>query len=647
MPLVSPADAHRRAEAAERRARERLRPPPLLTYREWADRYRVLAGATSEKGRWRTDRVPHIAEILDALSDPRVQEVTVMKCSQAAGTEGLILNMIGYHIDLDPAPILVIIPSVDEAEKWSKKKLKPMLDATPRLRNKVADQKSRSSSNTILEKSYAGGGTIGIVGSNSGRGFRMVSARIVGGDDVDAWDASAGTEGDQITLARRRADRFADRKLLWVSTPLLEETSRIWSLYRSMDSRGRFHVPCPHCGHYQVLRWGGPDKPYGIKWERKGERHLPETAAYLCEACATLIDERYKHEMATRGRYLTDDGQPLERAPTMGFWFNALSVLLVGSEWPKLVEEFLRVHDDPVKLQGFVNAVLAEPWVEKNEEVSAESLEARRETYAAEVPAGVGVLTASADVQDDRIEVQVQGWGEGEEWWLITHQRLYGDPEQPDVWSEVERILTRPYRHESGLDIHVRAAAIDAGFLAPHVYRFVRGKEIRGVYAMKGGDERAREPLKRATRRNQAGVKPWTVNTIHFKDMLFRRIRRRRPGPGYMHFCLQERDGADAEYFAQFGAEKPITERSGGKLVRRYKQIRPRNEAIDLYVYGLAALHTLPRGVRDDLGGEARRLKEEAERVQQDATKPGDAPVVQKNERTQPVTNPWAYAWRQ
>jgi phage terminase large subunit GpA-like protein len=607
-----------------------LSPPPSFAVSEWADRYRYLSReASAEPGKWDTDRAPYQREPMDVVADPTVEDVVLCWASQTGKTEAL-LNILGYYIDQEPSPILVLMPTLEMAHVFSKDRLATMLRDTPRLRGRVKDPRSRDSGNTLLHKQFPGG-HLTIIGANSPASLAARPIRIVLADEIDRYNASAGTEGDPIALAFRRTATFWNRKRIRTSTPTVKGNSPIDKAFQESDQR-YYYVPCPHCGHMQRLVWAN------LRWDDG----RPETAAYECERCHALIEEQDKPEILRRGTWIAHN--PGSRV--VGYHLNAL--YSPWARWEELVREFLAAKDVPERLQTWVNTVLAETWEEQNTDIDADSLQARAETYPAEVPAGVGVLTASVDVQDDRIEVQVQGWGEGQEWWLVTHQRLFGDPEQPMLWSEVEAILTRRYRHESGALIRIRAAAIDTGYLSQHVYRFVRGKERRGVYAMKGSDERSREPLKRASRPNRYGVKPWTVNTVAFKDLLFRRLRIARPGPGYMHFVLQPGgSGADAEYYEQFRAEKVALERHGGRFVRRYKQIRPRNEAIDLYVLGLAALYTLPQRIRDHLGREAERLFEEAGQ----AKEPGEpqpetvTPATPRRPRRR-VRAGWVDRWR-
>lgn len=580
----------------------------------WADEYRMLsAEASAEQGQWRTDRAPYLRGVMDAFSDPYLEEVVGMFASQTGKTE-CILNVIGFHIDQDPGPILVVLPNIEPFGKnWSRLRLAPMIRDTPSIRERVSDPKGRSPQNTILAKAFPGG-YIFVVGASSPASLAMYPIRILLFDEVDKYPVSTGGEGDPIGLAKKRTQTFYNRRIGMFSTPKLKGESRIEEEWEKSDKR-RYHVPCPECGELQPLRWRRKDElgniTAGLVWDRDKEgNHRPETVKYQCAECGELIDEVEKFWMLSQGEWIAE--VPGERIA--GFHLNALYSPWV--RWEAIVREFLEVKDDPEGLQVFVNEILAETWEERGERPDAESLEARRERYTdtegnpVEVPNGVGILTAGVDIQADRLELLVKGWGAREESWLIKHYRIHGDPERDATWERLENLLTRGYRHASGIDLWIQCCMIDSGYLIDPVYKFVRPREPRNVFASKGVDRAAKEPVTRATKRNSAGIRLWTIGTVALKDTIFSRLKIRQPGPRYMHFGYQEEDGADANYFKQFEAEKLIRQLRGGRIVRSYKQVQERNEAIDLEVLALAALHALGPGIRERLGEYAEKAAE-------------------------------------
>lgn len=619
MRIVPPTAEHVAAwrEEYEDDCRQILKPRPRLKVSEWAERYRYLGGSSAEKGAWRNRRVPYLVEIMDAIVDPAVQEITVMKPARVGVTEGVILNAIGYFMHQDPSPILIGLPVLHDAETFSKKKLVPMIESSPVLRELVPAPRSRDGTNTILEKEYPGG-SITIVGTNSPRMLRMRDARLVAADEIDTMEGTK--EGDPLDLLKKRADNAPNRKLIWVSSPSWKDTSRIEKKYLASDRR-TYWMPCPKCGTYQVLMFGGKDKPYGLKWI--GGR--PDTVVYLCQNGCT-IQERWKQEMHMNAEWRPERPEIKAR----GYWFNAFISLFDGVRWPSVVENFLEVKDDGERFQVFVNTVLAETFELKGEKVEGDSLYQRREVYAAEVPKEVGVLTAFVDVQRGSggwCEVLVRGWGKEQESWRILHARIEGSIDDTEVHEQLDAILLRAYHHESGATLRIRRTLVDSGDQASSVYAYVKPRQARGIFASKGDKAIQNAPIVvRGKKPNDAGVKLMTIGTFTTKRRLFSRLRLPRPGtPGYLHFHRLPDDAdlaeqaafnaQDQEYFKQLGAEKLVPGKDAkGHPIYQYVQIADRNEAIDLEVGALAALHALGPSVYERLAKIAAQVQSRGER---------------------------------
>lgn len=614
-----------RREWVKRRAalfRAALAPTPRLTVSEWADRYRMLSReASAEPGRWITDRAPYQRGILDAFSDPLIEKVVVMSSAQVGKTE-IVNNVVGYFVDKDPAPILVLQPTQQMGEAWSKDRLAPMLRDTPRLRGKVKDPRARDSGNTLLHKSFPGG-HITISGANSAASLASRPIRVVLCDEVDRYPPSAGTEGDPVGLATKRTSTFWNRKLGEFSTPTVKAFSRIEQSFEQSDRR-RFYVPCPHCEHMQTLQWAN------LKWE-KGD---PDTAAYACEECGCLVEEQAKQGMLSAGVWVAEN--PGHR--TAGFHLNAL--YSPWARWPDLVREWLDAQGNPERLKVFVNTVLGETWEEDGERVNAQSLTSRRESYRAQVPDGVGILVAAADVQGDRLEVTVKGYGAGEESWLIHHEQLWGDPGRDEVWQQLEEVRTRAWKHESGAELRVAAMCIDSGgHHTEHVYRYVRPLQPSRVWATKGMSQPGKPLVGRPSRANKHGVKLMPLGTDTAKDLVFARLKVSTPGPGYMHFP----DFVDDEYFDQLTSEKVVTRYRGGRPVRVYEKTRPRNEALDLEVLCLAALLSMGSATVGSLGTMAEKLRAEGkEKSGAGSDRPPARPAPQRPGRR----SGWVSGWR-
>jgi phage terminase large subunit GpA-like protein len=557
-----------------------LEPPPSLTVSEWADAYRMLsAEASAEPGRWSTARAPYQRAIMDAFNDPLVETIVVMSSSQVGKSEQ-ILNILGYQVDLDPAPILVVQPTLAMAEAFSKDRLATMIRDTPALRAKFRLAK-RDAANTVFHKTFSGG-HITLAGSNSPASLASRPVRMVLGDEVDRWEVTS--EGDPLALARKRAVTFWNRKYVWVSTPTIKNLSRIERLFLTSDQR-RCFLPCPHCHERFVLEWRH------VRWDT-GQ---PETAHLVCPTCGCLIDE------AGRAQMLRD---PEWRATAPFHGVAGFAIWEAYSPWRRLSDialDFLEAEKAADTLQVWVNTSLGQTWEERDDDETPKSLLiARREEFAAEVPAGACYLTAGVDVQDDRLEVLVIGWGPGEESWVVDARVLPGDPQLAEPWEALDEVLTNPYQHESGAQLHVAATCIDTGgHRTQFAYDYAKKHQHQAVYAVKGragsGEPIVSAPVKKRSGRDPRKVPLYIVGVDGVKALIYSRLKTTKKGVGYIHLPLEHdvaegRFGVDEEFIEQLLAERLVTKHRAGVPTRTWVPVRPRNEALDMFVYAIAAL---------------------------------------------------------
>jgi len=566
-------EAIRALEAARRRARLALRTPRRLTVSQWADRERRLSSeASAEEGIWRTERAEYQRGILDAFTDGAVEIVVVQSASQVGKSECL-LNVLGYFIDQDPSPILVVQPTLEMALVFSKDRIAPMLRDTPALVGKVSDPRSRDSSNRLLHKEFPGG-RVSLCGANSPSSLAMRPVRLVLCDEIDRFPDSAGTEGDPIELARKRTTTFWNRKIGLFSTPTIRGISRIEAAYAESDQRIH-EVPCFACGHYQRLRWAQ------VRWT---SGH-PETAVYVCEACEAKWDDPARCQAVRAGRWVAQ----AEFRGTAGFHVSELY-----SPWVRLAEtarNFLLSKPYRERLHAWVNTTLGETWEEGDSSIDPASLFERRERYGegVDVPAPVVLLTAGVDIQDDRIEVEIEGWAVDEENWGIAHEVLMGDPSAPAVWGQLADVLARRFRHARGIEIPVVAVAIDSGgHHTQAVYTFCRAHAKRRIWATKGMGGQGRPLVARPSKNNALRVNLFPIGVDTAKQAIIGRlgIPEEEKGPGYRHFPLSY----DEEFFRQLAAEQLVRRMHKGRERLEWIKVRPRNEALDLLVLNLAAL---------------------------------------------------------
>jgi phage terminase large subunit GpA-like protein len=573
------------AETLKLTRAEALKPPPRLTLSGWADLYAYLSPETSaEAGKFMAFGYQN--GIMDAITDPTVKQVTVMKSARVGYTK-ILDHAVGYFIHQDPSPILIVQPRVEDAEDYSRTEIVPMLRDTPVLAEIAGDLKAKDANQRILKRVFRNGASISFVGANSPGGFRRITARVVAFDEVDGYPVGgAGDEGDQISLGTKRTESFWNRKIILGSTPTIKGLSRIEKSWTDSDQR-RFHVPCPSCGHMQVLKW------QNLTWNKdhddrgKTVKHYPETAHFICEAKGCIIEEHEKPAMINAGVWVAEKNF----VGHAGFHIWAGYSLFPNAAWRYLVEEFLRVRKDPALLKTFVNLVLGETWEDEGEKADAGSLINRGEAYDHRtLPDHVIALTAGVDVQGDRLEVQVIAWGVGEESWPCLYEVLHGDPAQGKVWDELDTVLLETYQTDAGRSLRIKSACIDTGYHTASVFSFCRNRRTRRVFAVKG--QSGSRPIwpKRGSKSKTNDI-VFMIGVDTAKEAIYGRLRAQHPGPGYVHF---PREAAfDEEYFAQLTAEQVVTRYREGRPYRVWVPMRPRNEVLDTFVYALAALRAL------------------------------------------------------
>jgi len=561
-----------------------LRPDSVLLVSDWADENRVLSQiASSEPGKFRTARTPYLRDIMNALSPSSTYEkVVFMKGAQIGGTEAGN-NWVGYIIDQAPGPMLVVQPTVEMGNRWSKGRLSSLISATDCLRDKVKDPRSRDSGNTISSKEFPGGIVV-ITGANSAVGLRSMPVRYLFLDEVDAYPPNADSEGDPLTLAIQRTSTFARRKIFIVSTPTIRGLSRIEKEFEETDQR-YFFVPCPHCGHFQTLKWEG------IHYDS----NLTEVT-YVCENCKGAIRDHHKTEMLSQGEWRATNQEKISNK-VIGFHLNSLYSPVGWLSWEACVQNYEMAKDDEQLLKAWTNTTLGLTWEEKGDSPDWGVLFDRREKYKiGVVPLGGYVLTAGVDVQNDRLELEIVAWGKSRESWSVDYRVIYGSPTSPEVWNKLTEILNENFESEDGVTRKINMLAIDTGFSTQEVYSWVRTQSVYNVMAIKGVDN-SLVPLNSPTkvdvnvrgRKITHGVRLWKIGVSLLKSELYGWLKQTRKEDGsiphgYLHFPEYA-----TEYFKQLTAEQLVTKIVKGYPKREWQKTRDRNEALDCRIYARAA----------------------------------------------------------
>jgi len=579
-----------------------MKGPTKQTVSEWADDARYLAPESSaEPGKWFTSRAPYLRGIMDAFTDPTVKIITFIKSAQTGGSE-VLLNILGYIVDNDPGPALLVQPSLDEAKHFSKVRLEPMFRDSPTLRGKLSE-KYKSADNTTLNKRFTGG-YIAIKGANSASGLSSRPIRYAIFDEVSRYEPSANGEGDPVALGVKRTTTFWNAKVVYVSTPKVYKACRITAAWEESDKR-KYYVPCPHCGGYQTLyftvefeRDEEKKKPGGLKWDKdeKGN-HLTHTVYYECEHCGERISEDSKDAMLDKGEWRASE----ESKGNAGFHINEIYSPWV--RWKKIVDEFLEVKHsrDKSRMQVFVNTVLGEAFKEKGDSADKSQIMSRREVME-KLPHNALVLTASIDVQDNRLEYMVYAWGRGYERWAVEYGFFFGDTldEGPNgPWYAIgQKMLDFRMKRNDEITLRVQAIACDSGHRTQQAYRWCMEAQRNGLRAypikgISGEDTKSKSGDDNPVVKLSKNRKVMLVYVDVLKKELYDFLQLTEYGPGYVHFPIK--DGFDENFFEQLTSEERKRKFINNFPVYYWKKkdAWARNEVLDLTVYCHAALVVL------------------------------------------------------
>ena len=584
MMAVEPALSSPHAGAALlERVVARFAPPPILNVSEFADREIVVTAGPLSGTHWQTDFAPYQRGIMDAFHETGVEIAVVMGSSQW-GKTACAVNVAAYHIAHDPCPILVVEPTVDPmAKDFARNRLDPVIAASPILAEAVSRKRAKDSSNTILTKTYRGG-SIAIGGANSAASLAARSTRLLVLDEIDRYPSELPGEGNTLAIALKRTSSYGRRRrVLMLSSPtVVGGPIDVW--FHLGDQR-RYHVPCPACGALFAYAW------CQVRWTNDD----PATARIHCPHCDHGLDNVERVAVLARGEWLAGCPDRRDRSIVSFHLWEAYSPM---SSLSAIVSAFLQARadqkrGDPSTLHTWQNTTLGEP-VEPDQGTGIEptGLLVRREAYESTVPAGACVLTMGIDVQDDRIELLVVGWGPGEETWMIDRDTIGGDTSQPEPWAALVESLNREYLHASGVPLAAQSICIDsAGHRTTMVYDFAAKHASRRVYAIIGRDGQRPIVSSPTPRKWGGGVRKvplYTVGVDAAKALWMSRLNVTETGRGYVHLPLV--DWCDEEFAAQLTSERLMTRFTKGIPSQVWKKTRPRNEALDCAVYALAAL---------------------------------------------------------
>ncbi|MCF6777550.1 phage terminase large subunit family protein [Thiotrichales bacterium 19X7-9] len=556
---------------------QHFKPVKDLSISEWSEQNVYLpAGVSAVPGRWRT--IAYQKEVFEAIENPKINKITLMFAAQTSKSS-IINNALGYYIQHQPESQIMMHPSESDVKTWLETKFNPMVDHCPSISDCLAKPRSREGVNNQKMKSYHGGFLM-LSWAGSPNTMRGRSAPKIYADEVDGYERTS--EGHPVNLLWQRAATFGSkRKLIMASTPTHKGASFVEMSYLSGDQR-QYYLPCLHCNEYQTLQWKN------VTWQSENGSHDIESAKYACEHCGSLINDGQKLAMLRQGQWRS-------KMPFNGHAsFHLNELYSPFRTFSDIVQSFLeKKHTGDLKT--FVNVSLAETWEESGEQIEPNSLLARVENWD-KLPLGIAVITAGIDVQQDRIELQAVGWGIDEESWVIDYKVFHGETSEDKVWQELTLYLNKKrYLHKCGKKLPIAFACLDTGGtnnMTSKAYDYVRHSRIGLPFAIKGrGGE---YPFVTAPSRkrvpNKKAFDLYTVGTDEGKSILFNRLKLGETSEiSIIHFNA---DVCDDRYFSQLTAEKRVLRYHKGFPKYEWQLHAPdkRNEALDTYIYALAAL---------------------------------------------------------
>lgn len=602
-------EIRRAISAAAKKGLTALEKPVPLRLSEWADQHFYLSSESSSvEGRWQC--LSFQRGIMDVISNDDVREVWVPKSARVGYTK-IILAGAQYFCQHKKRNVAIWQPTDEDRDEFAKTEVETSIRDNPLIRSVFPAYDKKSKHNTLSLKQFIGA-SLHLRGGKAAKNYRRLTVDTAILDELDGFDHDVQREGPPTELAKRRVQTANFPKFIAGSTPKLAVHSPIEIGERHCEIRLRWHVRCPHCEHEQVIRWGGKNDDYGLKWEKDEKGRLDETTVvYQCESCHGQFDHNQYRQQTELGRWRSvdetgassniwldenglfrdlDNGDKLADTPrSVGFHvWSGINELV---PWSEIVREWLAAVGDKKKLQSFINLTLGESWeTDETEQMDSEVLHrTRREHYECEVPDGVTLITAGIDTQDDRFEVQYDGWGPDEERWSIAYDVIHGDLNRPVVWEHLTRALARQFRKKDGQLMETLVACIDRG---GHYGDDVDALSVRlnplFLIPCRGLSHYGKPIVNFPRTKNDNGVYLVTVGTDTAKDLLWNRLKVTDPGPGYWHFPVSE--DFDETYFNQLTAQRRIRKITRGQERYVWDGGGRRDEAWDCSVLSLVAM---------------------------------------------------------
>lgn len=556
-----------------------LKPIEKITVAQWAAANRIISAGNAEPGRWRNERVPHMIEPMRAITQKGIHKV-VLKCASQLSKSELLQNLIGRFATVDPCTIIMVQPTLEMAEDFSKTRISAMIRDTACLREIFKREEEEA---TVMMKPYVGGRLI-LTGSNSPAGLASRPARIVLCDEVDRFAKSAGSEGDPMALIEKRMSTFWNWLMVMTSTPTVEGESRIDYEY-NLGTQEEWQVRCPNCEQYHLIEY----------------KDITEKDKWRCPDCGLEYSEQEMKKAAAK--YVVKNPGAIG---IRSFHVNGFASPWVS--WKRIMREWREARGQEELEKVVYNTRFGLSYKYSEVEIEDNEMMNRREQYGERLPEEVKAITAAVDVQDNRLEVEICGWTAEEECYGLKVEKIMGSPGLKGTWEMLSVILNRTFEKASGEKLKIARTFIDSGgHFSGEVYEYCRQKAYEQVYAIKGKGGVGLALIHKITTLKN-GILLVTIGVNEGKQAVYSRLEIKE-GEKRFHYPKGHEYGYDEVYFKQLMSEQKVQKVINGKIVGVYeiKKRGMRNEALDLRVYNLACFETIKEQIKSESKQENKR----------------------------------------
>ena len=601
--------------------------PEEMTAVEWMDEHYYLPKENNyQEGRWET--LPYQKAIINAMGSDEIRRVNVEK-SARVGYSKMLFGTQAYFIVHKQRSIITWLPTDEDAKDFMKVDVTPTIRDVPTLLALAPWYGKKHKDNTDTIKIFSNGRSLRILGGKSARSYRAKSVDVVAYDELSSFDEDIEGEGSPIKLGDKRIAGSIYPKSIRGSTMKIRGKCQMEKAASESPHLMRFHIRCPHCDEYQYLKFGDKETPFGFKWDR-GD---PDSVYYLCEHNGCVIQQ---YELDYTGAHYVCDNTGIrtedsihwysstgdEISPPLNVTFHIWTAYSPFTTWVQIVTEFEDAVGDTSNMKAFVNTTLGETWEPKiGERPDADVIAERKEHFLAAVPEWVAYITAGIDSQLDRYEIRVWGWGPGEESWLIDRIIIMGRHDDEETLKRVDEAINKTYTRKNGVEMIISRICWDIGGIDQTiVYERSRKHGVFRVIPVKGASVYGKPVANMPRKRNKSGVYLTEVGTDTAKEQIYHRLTLLPAGDerlaGAVHFPNNP-EIFDLTEAQQLTAEEQVEKWVNGKRKILWDSKKRRNEALDCFVYALAALRISISRWQLNLDSLLASLLEEGERKPQ------------------------------